>query len=236
MRIHYLQHVPFEGLGYIEQWLHKQGAKISFSRVFEDSRFPEPSEIDGLIVLGGPMSVNDVSLYPWLESEIHFIAGVIAADKPVLGICLGAQLIAKALGASVYKNSYKEIGWFPVERVASARQPLVESLLPKQAEVFHWHGETFELPAGATHFATSKACANQAFLFGNRVMGLQFHLEIMLEGVETLIYHCESELGAGTYVQQTNQLLRDDHHFQRVHSMLIPILQYLFLNETTIEP
>jgi GMP synthase-like glutamine amidotransferase len=157
------------------------------------------------------------------------IADTIAVGKPVLGICLGAQLIAKALGASVYKNEYKEIGWFPVERVDSLRQNLVETLLPERAELFHWHGETFALPAGATHMATSRACATQAFLFDNHVMGLQFHLEITREGVERLIRHCQSELILGKYIQQTHELLRDEFHFQRGHSLLNPILHYLFL-------
>jgi GMP synthase-like glutamine amidotransferase len=218
-----------EGLGYIDSWLHENGVTVSSTRIFEDARFPELGEFDGLIVLGGPMSVNNVDIYTWLAQETRFIEDVIAANKPVFGICLGAQLIAKALGASVSKNPYKEIGWFPVERVVSARQTLVETLIPEQAEVFHWHGETFELPAGATHFATSKVCANQAFLFGNRVIGLQFHLEITREGVEMLIHYCGSELEPGVYVQQTNELLRDEHNFLRVHSLINPILQYLFL-------
>lgn len=229
MRIHYLQHVHFEGLGYIDRWFKVNCATVSHNRVFEDVDFPEQTEFDGLIILGGPMSVNDVRLYPWLVHEIRFIADTIAFGKPVLGICLGAQLIAKALGASVFKNPYKEIGWFPVERVASTRKTLVESLLPEQAEVFHWHGESFELPKGATHLALSKACVNQAFLFGNCVMGLQFHLEISREGVEMLIRHCQSEWVTGHYIQRTKELLRDEVHFQRLHSLLNPILHYLFL-------
>jgi GMP synthase-like glutamine amidotransferase len=136
MKIHYLQHVHFEGLGYIESWLHENEVTVSSSRAFEYARFPELAEFDGLIVLGGPMSVNDVDLYPWLKREIRFIADTIAVGKPVLGICLGAQLIAKAMGASVYKNEHKEIGWFPVERVVLLRQHLVETLLPERAEVF----------------------------------------------------------------------------------------------------
>jgi GMP synthase-like glutamine amidotransferase len=112
-------------------------------------------------------------------------------------ICLGAQLIAKAFGASVYKNPYREIGWFPVERINSSEQNWEKTLLPEQAEVFHWHGETFELPKGAIHLASSKACPNQAFLFEKRILGLQFHLEITREGVEMLIQHCKPDLTYG---------------------------------------
>jgi GMP synthase-like glutamine amidotransferase len=230
MRIHYLQHVHFEGLGYIESWLHENGVTVFSTPVFEHDRFPELAEFDGLIVLGGPMSVNDVDLYPWLKQEIRLIADTIAGGKPVLGICLGAQLIAKALGASVYKNEHKEIGWFPVERVLFSRPNLMETLLPEQAEVFQWHGETFDLPAGVTHLATSRVCANQAFLFANHVVGLQFHLEMTREGLEMLIRHCQSELVPGNYVQHTHELLRDEVYFQQSHSLLNPILQYLFLN------
>jgi GMP synthase (glutamine-hydrolysing) len=108
-------------------------------------------------------------------------------------------------------------------------------LLPEQAEVFHWHGETFELPAEATHLASSRACANQAFLWGDRVLGLQFHLEITRKGLEMLIQHCKSDLSYGPYSQQSNELLRDKLHFQRLHSLLNPILEYLFLNQAIIE-
>jgi GMP synthase-like glutamine amidotransferase len=210
--------------------LRVNGAKVTHNCIFEDAGFPDQTELDGLIVLGGPMSVNDVDLYPWLKQEIQFIANTIANGKPVLGICLGAQLTAKAMGASVYKSEHKEIGWFPVERVVLSRQNQMETLLPERAEVFQWHGETFDLPVGATRLATSKACANQAFLFANHVIGLQFHLEITREGAEMLIRHCQSELVPGNYVQRTNELLRDEFHFQRSHSLINPTLQHLFLN------
>lgn len=229
MKIHYVQHAHFEGLGYIESWLHENGVTVSSTRAFEYARFPEQAEFDGLLILGGPMSVNDVDFYPWLKQEIQFIADTIAIGKPVLGICLGAQLIAKAMGASVYKIEHKEIGWFPVERVVLSRQHLVETLLPEQMEVFQWHGETFDLPTGVTHMATSEACANQAFLFDNHVVGLQFHLEITRESVEMLIRDCQSDLVPGLYVHRTHELLRDEFHFQRIHSLINPILQYLFL-------
>ncbi len=229
MRIHYLQHVAFEGLGYVEKWLRRNGATVSGTRFFEDARFPTADEIDGLIVLGGPMSVNDAHLHPWLGQEIRFIADMIACGKPVLGICLGVQLIAKAAGATVYKCERKEIGWFPIKRATSTRQTLVEKLLPEQAEVFHWHGETFDLPTGATRLASSSATANQAFLLGDRVLGFQFHLEVTREGVEMLTRHCASDLVPDAYVQQTDSLLRDDFHFHRLHSLLSPILDHLFL-------
>ena len=175
------------------------------------------------------MSVNDDGLHPWLVQETCFIKDIIATEKPVLGICLGAQLIAKATGATVFKSGHREIGWFPIERVASVQQGMGGKLLPVKAEVFHWHGETFNLPTGATLLASSEACANQAFLLGDRVLGLQFHLEVTQDGVEMLARHCSSELTPDAYVQPAESLLRDGLHFHKLHSLMNPILRHLFL-------
>lgn len=205
MRAHYLQHVPFEGPGCIAPWLESNGYRLTHTRFFEGMALPNPEDIDLLVVMGGPMSVNEEDKFPWLVLEKHFVRAVIAAEKPVLGICLGAQLIANAMGAKVYPNREKEIGWFPVQGVHAAagdrfRFPLTQT-------VFHWHGETFDLPPDAIRLATSEACANQAFQLGKRVLGLQFHLETTPALVMDLVAHCGDELVPSKFVQTAEALL-----------------------------
>ncbi|MFZ3157950.1 MAG: gamma-glutamyl-gamma-aminobutyrate hydrolase family protein, partial [Smithella sp.] len=175
MRAHYLQHVEFEGLGSIASWLEADGYEITNTRLFESAKFPNLKEIDLLVVMGGPMSVNDEDDFPWLVSEKQFIREAINSGKPVLGICLGAQLIASAAGAKVYSNPVKEIGWFPIYGISS--QDVSIFSFPPSVKVFHWHGETFDLPSGAIRLAKSDGCENQAFQIGKPVIGLQFHLE-----------------------------------------------------------
>ncbi len=200
MRAHYLQHVPFEGLGYIEPWLRDAGYEISCSALYRSTGFPDLGTVDLIIVLGGPMSVNDEGRYPWLIEEKRFIRNAIEDGKPVLGICLGAQLIAKSMGARVYRNHCKEIGWFPVHGVLRSGSPGIFSF-PASIEVFHWHGETFDLPHDAILLARNEACQNQAFQIGRKVIGLQFHLEMTPESAQNLVSNCREELLPAKYVQ-----------------------------------
>jgi GMP synthase-like glutamine amidotransferase len=203
MRVHVLQHVPFEGLGSILPWLRSRNATITTTRFFESPSLPQLADFDVLIALGGPMSVNDEDEFPWLREEKRFISESIRSEKPVLGICLGAQLMASSLGARVYRGARKEIGWF---RVRASEQAFELFAFPPAAEVFHWHGETFDLPDGAMHLASSEACRNQAFRIGARAIGLQFHLETTPESADALIAHCRAELVPDEYVQSEQQL------------------------------
>ena len=158
MRAHWLQHVRFEGLGTIEPWLLAAGYEITGTAFFESSEMPPIGDVDLLIAMGGPMSVNDEQRYPWLIREKQYIRLAIDSGKPVLGICLGAQLIAAAMGAQVYANPVKEIGWFPVYGLTSGRGSVFT--FPPTIEVFHWHGETFYLPPGAVHLSRSAGCGH----------------------------------------------------------------------------
>lgn len=153
MRAHYFQHVPFEGLGSVQAWLVANGYQITATRFYEFSELPDLEQIDLLVVMGGPMSVNDEAIYPWLVAEKSFIRTAVQSGKRVLGVCLGAQLIASALGARVYPNAQKEIGWFPIQGIASSER--VPFCFPSVIEVFHWHGETFDLPPA--QFASPEA-------------------------------------------------------------------------------
>ena len=203
MKVHILQHVPFEDIGSMVSWFKNRDAELSYTQFFENPALPKVKGIDLIVAMGGPMSVNDESDFPWLRSEKKFIREAVQQGVAVLGICLGAQLIACSLGAKVYKNRYKEIGWFPVEGIVSNPDHFC---FPQSSVVFHWHGETFDLPEGAVRLARSEACQNQAFQLGSNVIGLQFHLETTPESAQALIEHCSDELISAPYIQSEDQL------------------------------
>ncbi|VAW48624.1 Glutamine amidotransferase, class I [hydrothermal vent metagenome] len=229
MRAHYLQHVPFEGLGSIEPWLQNVGYEISSTQFFNSENLPEIEDIDLLVVMGGPMSVNDESEYSWLVTEKKFIKSVVEAGKPVLGICLGAQLIANSMGGKVSPNLVKEIGWFPIEAVISESNSVFQ--FPKEVEVFHWHGETFSLPKGAVQIAKSKGCKNQAFQIGRNVIGLQFHLETTPISAQAIVENCRDELVKGEYIQsEKNILSTPQERYSSINSLMENILEYLQTN------
>ena len=227
MNIHYFQHVPFEGLGSIEPWALKQGHEISCSRLYLGDKLPPVDRIDWLIIMGGPMSVNDESEYPWLVKEMKFVSQAIEAGRTILGVCLGAQLLAKVMGADIYPNTHKEIGWFPVEKAEIATEKSVGIVMADAVTVFHWHGETFDLPSGAVHLARSEACENQAFVYGDRIIGLQYHLETTKKSAEQLIKNCSHEIVEAKYIQTEKEILSDQSRFDKINSEMERILDYL---------
>ena len=181
------RHVRHETLGTIEAALRGAGLLAQYVDLFEQPpRPPDLGGAPGLVVLGGPMNVDETAKYPFLAPEIEWIHTAVDAGVPVLGICLGAQLLAKALGAKVFSNGIKEIGWYAVDLTARAAGDALFGAVAKEVRpaspgrltVFQWHGDTFELPSGAVHLAKSEACRQQAFRFGNSAYGLQFHLEV----------------------------------------------------------
>ena len=234
MQVQVLQHVPFEGLGSIAAWLSERGAAVHTTRFYQSAVLPDPRSIDLVIAMGGPMSVNDERGYPWLKEEKAFVKEAVDRGCGVLGVCLGAQMIASALGARVFANAHKEIGWFPVRAMSTEADVF---RFPPKTTVFHWHGETFDLPAGAVHLASSVGCRNQAFQIGRNVIGLQFHLETTPESADQIIQHCRDELVAGEYVQ-TEQALRavpgDAYH--GINRLMNEVLSYLARGETVANP
>ena len=207
MKIHYIQHVPFESPASILTWAGETGHDVSGIQVFRGERPPDPESFELLIVMGGPMSVLDEHIHPWLADEKRFIESVIRAGGKVLGICLGAQLCAEVLGAEIYKNEEPEIGWFPVSLTDEGRMSEIFSGLPGEFMAFHWHGETYTLPQNSSLMAASECCRNQAFEFEGRVIGLQFHLESILDSVRLLIEHASDDLVPGPYVQTASGIL-----------------------------
>ncbi|WPD22430.1 MAG: type 1 glutamine amidotransferase [Candidatus Electrothrix scaldis] len=225
MNAHYFQHVPFEGLGSIESWLEKNNFTITSTKFFAEPTLPDPEQVDFLIIMGGPMSVNDQEEYPWLHDELNFIREFIQRDKPVLGVCLGAQLLASAMGSQIYPNKEKEIGWFPIQ--GSPQQTEETFSFPASATVFHWHGETFDLPEGATHLAQSEACKNQAFQKG-KAIGLQCHLETIPESARNISTHCREELVPAQYIQDEQTILSADAEvYTSLNQLMENVLDFL---------
>ena len=227
MKIHYLQHVSFEGLGSIEQELQIRGHKVSRTRLYLDEPFPQMDQFDWLIVMGGPMGVYDENQFPWIKKEKAFIKAAIDAEKILLGICLGAQFIADALGAKVIKNRAKEIGWFPLHINEEMNLSCLGNFITDGLEVFHWHGDTFEIPKGAVRLASSEACTNQGFIYHDRVVGFQFHLETTLESAALLIEHGSNDLDGTHYVQTENEMLEDGNKFTEINRVMKKVLDRL---------
>ena len=180
-----LRHVAHEPMGTLEKHLGDVGLEYRYVDLFQSLPHRLPlDQAAALVVMGGPMNVDEQDQYPFLAAEVDWIRQAIQAETPVLGICLGAQLIAKSLGARVYANGVKEIGWYPLEVTADAADDRLFAGCQPVETVFQWHGDTFDLPPGAVHLARSKLCKHQAFRFGPTAYGLQFHVEMTPEMVE----------------------------------------------------
>ncbi len=226
MNIHWLQHVPFEGLGRLAGEIVHRGHTLSCSRLYLQEALPSLSAFDMLIIMGGPMNIFDDADHPWLVEERQFIRQCVERHKTVLGVCLGAQLLADALGGTVYANTEREIGWYEINRSGSLPEPLA-AILPSRLTVLHWHGDTFSLPPEAVHLYSSAACANQAFIAHDRMVGLQFHLEMAQRELQILADHCGEELQPGRWVQDRRELLAGIHHAEMTLPVLQKMLDYL---------
>ncbi len=224
MRMAVLQHVPFEGPAAIGDWASARGVAASVAHLYRGDPLPALDSFDTLAAMGGPMSANDEAVYDWLAPEIAFVREAIAGGKIVLGVCLGAQIIAKALGGRVYKGREKEIGWFPVER--AGEHPFFERL-PAKFVAFHWHGETFSLPGGAVRLASTPSTDNQAFAIGATVLGLQFHLEATKESVDALIEHAASDIEGGPFQQRPDEIRAGAGHCAEMRPHLFRLLDTL---------
>ncbi len=219
MKIHSLEHEPFEGLANIEVWAKNRGHSVSRTLLFNNEELPDIDDFDWLVIMGGSMNIYEEEKYPWLVSEKNFIAEAIANKKIVLGVCLGSQLIADILGGRVTRNKYKEIGWFPVTLTGEAKSSPIFKNLPNKFFAFHWHGDTFKIPPGATRMAGSEGCANQAFEYG-RVIGLQFHLEYSVESINLMLQNCSNEIVDGKYIQKQDEIISHYNNVQETNQIL----------------
>jgi GMP synthase (glutamine-hydrolysing) len=220
MKIHWIQHVPFEGLGCIGPRLEENGHTVTCTRFWAGDALPAAETVDGLIVMGGPMGVYDEALFPWMAAEKAFIKKIITQNKPVLGICLGAQLIAEVLGAKVWKNNQREIGFFLVAGDGK--------FFPPEFTAFHWHGDTFGIPAGAKHLASSAATENQAFIYKDNVLALQFHLETTEESLMSLYENCQGEIADGPFIQTLEKMKASLPMLGKANALMRGLLARLF--------
>lgn len=221
MNVHSLEHDSLEGPGLVADWARERGHTFTRTALYAGGELPALGAFDLLVIMGGPMNIQQHRDFPWLVAEKRFIAAAIEARKPVLGICLGGQLLADALGGKVFQNAEKEIGWHPV-RILDRTPPFAH--FPETLTPMHWHGDTFTLPAGARRVAESEATANQAFVFGDRIVGLQFHPEI---AVLTPADLDALKTPPGRFVQTGEQLLATPHDVQIVRAALFGLLDAL---------
>ena len=227
MRVHYLQHVEYEGLGSMQAYFEQKAWPLRATRLFKDEPLPSVEELDWLVIMGGPMGVRDVARYPWLAEEARLIRQAIEAKRIVLGVCLGAQLMAHALGAAVRVNEQREVGWFPITRAPELADTPLGQKIPAQLEVFHWHGDTFDIPRGALRVASSEACLNQGFVLGRHALGLQFHLDATPQLVGDFVAHGKAELDGSRFVQGAEQMLADESRHVAPNILLVELLNWL---------
>ncbi len=224
MNIHWIQHVPFEGLGNIEEWIVTNNHQLTCTKQFEGDVLPSINCFDMLIVMGGPMGVYDTDKYDWLKPELDFIKSSIEAGKAVLGICLGSQFIAAAMEAKVYSGSTKEIGWFPINVLDNKYFDFKDNT----PIVFHWHGDTFDLPANSKHLASTDEVPNQAFVINDKVIGLQFHLEQTKETIKGMVENCGHELVDGEIkIQSETEIINEKTFFEANKKAMFGLLDYL---------
>jgi GMP synthase-like glutamine amidotransferase len=226
MRIRCLQHVPFEDAANIARWATDRGHDLARTCLYEGQPLPDPHELDWLVVVGGPMNIYEHGAYPWLVEEKAHLLRCLEAGKTVLGVCLGAQMLADALGGRVAANAHKEIGWHRVRLTEQGAALPVFAGFPPEFLAFHWHGDTFTIPPGATAAASSDACANQAFVSG-RAVGLQFHLDYSADSIARMIAHCSDELVTGPYIQPSEELLAHPHRIEAARLLLYRLLDNL---------
>ena len=224
LRIHIIQHVAFEGPGAIAAWAQERGHLLTVTEQFAGGKLPGVDQFDFLVIMGGPMGADDDAQHSWLAAEKQLIAKALQGRKAILGVCLGAQLLALALGARVYPNREREIGWFPVRLTKEAERSRLLSGLHGEMTVLHWHGDTFDLPQGAVHLAESGLCRNQAFEHDGRVLGLQFHLEVQPEGLDRLIANSAADLAAPSPAVQTADQMRASAHLAKALRPLLDIV------------
>lgn len=173
-----IKHIETEGPGLIEHYLRREKIPFQIKELKSGANFPPPSQFTHLVLLGGPMNVYEEDCYPFLRSENLFIKEAIRKEKTILGICLGAQLIAKALGAKIFRSPVKEIGWYDISLTRMGSRDNLFGGLPERFPVFQWHEDTFEIPKTGKLIATSRSVPHQGFRYGKNIYGLQFHLEV----------------------------------------------------------
>lgn len=233
-----------ETLGNIGTWVSLKGHTLTKTLLYEKAVFPAPEDFDLLLIMGGTMSVYQEKEFPWLRSEKEFVRKVIDEGKPVLGSCFGAQMIAEVLGGKVTRNRFKEIGWHRVKALAGEKlkmknEGVMNSWLPSglfpEFTAFMWHGDTFEIPAGAVRIFESEACPNQGFIYGENVLGLQFHPEADRRWIGNLIEDSGHELVEGEYIQSKEEILEYERFLGDSRSIAFSLMDWFEKKSVKIE-
>lgn len=233
-----IQHVPFEGLGKLDNWFQMRAVTPEIYRFFEEKELPDLSHYSALIILGGPMGLYELDQYPWLKQELAFIQKLLRGTSiPVLGICLGAQILAHLLGGSVKKHSQKEIGWYPITLSKKAQSHPFFEKWPAEIVTFHWHQDIFEPPTGSLEIGSSAACDHQGFYYEktndrgekSAVVGFQFHLEMTYEISKRLVESCHEDIAKpGPYIGSKNQILSGFAPYAQSQAHLFSFLDQWF--------
>lgn len=220
-------HVAEEGPANIRDWANQKQHELTYSKLYAGDEFPVMSEFDLLLVMGGPMSYDDDQIYPFLSSEKRFIKKAIDSQKSVLGICLGAQLIAESIGGKGCHSSHQEIGWWPLRFDQKNLDQLGLLGFPDIQDVFHWHGDTFEIPKGAVGIASTNNFPNQGFILNQRVIGLQFHLEATPASVRKMVSEFAQDLNGRESVQTAEEILSNIGLCEQGNMLMAKILDHL---------
>jgi GMP synthase (glutamine-hydrolysing) len=218
-----MQHVAFEDEAAIGAWAASRGHGLERTLLFEGQSPPVPEDYDWLVAMGGPMNIYEHDLFPWLAAEKKAISRCLEAEKPFLGVCLGAQLLADAAGGAVRTGLAREIGWLPVRLTREGRAADLFRDFPDEFTALHWHGDVVSLPPGAELLAVSEACPAQAFRVGRQAVGLQFHIEATPESLERLIANCAADITPGPFTHQPGQMRREAR-FEAIHALLFSLL------------
>ncbi|MCQ1536929.1 type 1 glutamine amidotransferase [Methanosarcina sp. KYL-1] len=239
MKIHCLQHLENETLGNIGTWISQKNHTLTKTLLYgEAPSFPDPEEFDLLLIMGGTMSVYQEEEYPWLKPEKDFVRRSIETGKPILGSCFGAQMLAEVLGGKVTRNKYKEIGWHRVSSVREVSSVTSENVNPSLPApglpagmfpgftAFMWHGDTFEIPAGAVKLFENEACPNQGFIYNGNVLGLQFHPEADSQWIENLITDQGHEIVEGKYIRPEKEIRGQDHFLESSRDLAFALMDW----------
>jgi GMP synthase-like glutamine amidotransferase len=233
MHIHCLQHVSFENPGTILEWISNNNHAITYTYFFKENPvLPALDSFDALLILGGYMNMNEEEKFPWLKDEKVFIKNVINSNKKIFGICLGSQLLANVLGAKVFKGSEKEIGFFPITFSNEAKSNSIFNHFENETVLFHWHGDTFEIPENAVRVASSEAFENQGFMIENRILAFQFHIEMDEKIIEALLENEPKEWNEkGNYIQNAKMIRSNFKNLNQNKIDFFKLLDNFFIDE-----